>query len=236
MMECTLDQDFVRSLTIPPRPEIVAVLFEEMSRDVPDLRRISKSISADVGLSAAMLKVVNSPAFNLVQKARSITQAVELLGMRNVSGIATGLVIRHALAGGEKDAAMIRFWDTAEKTALICAISRNPCAAFRATRPTPSTCSHDCGIPLLMRRYPQYKETLARANRSGDRSFAQVEEEDVGTHHGAVGYFRARSWSLPDTMCQAILSHHDLGMYDDPEVADAVRNFVGIGHIAEHVE
>ena len=62
-----------------------------------------------------------------------------------------------------------------------------------------------------------------------------VEEADIGTHHGAVGYFLTRSWQLPNDFCRAILWHHDTEVFTDGTVADAVRNFVGIVQLAEHV-
>jgi HD-like signal output (HDOD) protein len=207
-----------------------------MSRDVPALRRISKNISADVGLSAAMLKAVNSSAFGLATKARSIAQAVDILGMRNVSSIATGLAIRHALGSGDKNSDMTRFWDTAEKSALVCAHLARRLRGIPSDEAYTFGLFHDCGIPVLMGHHPRYKETLARANRSTDRSFVAVEEADIGTHHCAVGYFLARSWHLSDALCQGILWHHDREMFDDPQVPDAVRNFIGIAHIADHMQ
>ena len=234
-MAAELDPALVSKLTIPPRPEVVAVLFEETRREHPDLGRVSKRIAADVGLAAAMLKTVNSPAFGLVRKAKTVAHAVDLLGLRNVAGIATGLVLRHAL-GGDAQPALGRFWDTAEKVALICAHLARSLRGIAVDEAYTLGLFHDCGIPLLMRLYPRYKDTLARANRTGDRSFVAVEEEDTGTHHGAVGYFLARSWALPDALCRAILWHHDLEVFADPRIDDAVRNFVGIVHIAEHVQ
>lgn len=234
-MNSVLDQNFVRNLTIPPRPQVVSVLFEEMSRDVPDLRRVAKSISADVGLAGAMLKVANSAAFGLPRKAASVAQAVDLLGMRNVSGIATGLVIRHSVSGADS-AGMDRFWDSAEKTAVIAAHLARSLRGIAPDEAYTLGLFHDCGIPLLMRQFPAYRETLARANCCGDRSFIAVEEAEVGTHHGAVGYFLARSWQLPDPQCQAILRHHEVEIFADAAVPDVVRNYVGIIHIAEHVQ
>lgn len=235
MLENTLDQEVVRHLTIPPRPDIVSVLFEEMSRDEPDLGRVSKRIAADVGLAAAMLKAANSPAFGLNRKVRSVAQAVDFLGMRNVSGIATGLVIRHALSGKDKNSGSEHFWDAAEKTALICARLARKLRGIPVDEAYTFGLFHDCGIPLLMRRFPGYDDTLRRANLDDERSFATVEEDDVGTHHGAVGYFLTRSWQLPDDFCRAILWHHDTEVFADGEVAEPVRNFVGIVHLAEHI-
>lgn len=235
MMEATLDQDFVRNLTIPPRPEIIGVLFSEMSRDEPDLAYIGKHIATDAGLAAAMLKAANSPAFGLARKMRSITQAIDFLGLRNVSAIATGLAIRHALSGGGSDTRNRQFWDTAEKTALICAALARILRGIAADEAYTFGLFHDCGIPLLMRQFPQYETTLARACRGGKSSFWAIEEADVGTHHGAVGYFLTRSWQLPDDFCRGVLWHHEVEVFEDRGVAESVRNFVGIVHIAEHV-
>jgi HD-like signal output (HDOD) protein len=232
-MEAMLDQEFVRNLTIPPRPEIVSVLFEEMSRDEPDLAKVSHNISSDVGLSAAMLKAANSPAFGLSRKLSSVDQAVGFLGMRNVSGIATGLAIRHALSGGSAENHR-QFWDMAEKTAILCATLARTLRGIAVDEAYTFGLFHDCGIPLLMHRFPKYEATLARAGR-GEQGFAEVEQADVGTHHGAVGYFLTRSWQLPDDFCRAVLWHHDTEVFEDRSVDEPVRNFVGIVHLAEEL-
>lgn len=236
MTETMLTQELVRTLAIPPRPEIVTVLFEEMSRDEPNLGRVSDKIAADVGLAAAMLKVVNSPAFGRAVKARSVSQAVSLLGLRNVSSIATGLVIRHSLHAGGKDATLERFWDTAEKVALISSFLAKSLRGIPVEEAYTLGLFHDCGIALLMNRFPNYRETLARANQAADTSFFAIEEAAIGTNHGAVGYFLARSWYLHDDLCKAILWHHDLDIFRDPAANDTVRNYIGIIHLAQHVQ
>jgi len=235
MIESVLDQELVRNLCIPPRPEIVTVLYEEMSRDAPNFPRISKCITADVGLSAAMLKVANSPALGLATKAKSVARAIDILGLRNVSGIATGLIIRHSLSKGASTAALERFWQTAENTALICARLAKRLRGIAPDEAYTLGLFHDCGIPILMQHHPRYKSVLEHAMGAGNRDIMTQEEEAVGTHHGAVGYFLARSWQLPDDLCRTILWHHDLEVFEDPLISETVRNFVGLIHLAEHV-
>ena len=123
----------------------------------------------------------------------------------------------------------------AEKTALLCAKFARMLRGIAVDEAYTFGLFHDCGIPLLMRQFPRYESTLARANQGGDASFAAVEEADVGTHHGAVGYFLTRSWQLPDDFCRAVLWHHDTEVFEDRSVDEPVRNFVGIAHIAEHI-
>lgn len=231
--EASLNQELVRNLTIPPRPDVVALLFEEMSRDEPDFARISRHIAADVGLAAAMLKAANSPAFGLPRKVSSIQHAIEFLGIRQVSGIATGLVIRHTLSGKGGDHQ--HFWVAAEKCAQICARTARSLRGIPVDEAYTFGLFHDCGIPLLSRHFPRYDDTLAKAQQGDGASFTLTEEGDVGTHHGAVGYFLARSWQLPNHFCRAILWHHDIEVFADQDIADPVRNLIGLVHLAEHI-
>lgn len=227
----------VRDLAIPPRPQVVTVLFEEMSKDGPDLKRVSQQISADVGLAAAMLKAVNSPMFRRSRKITSVAQAVDMLGLRNVSGIATGLVIKHSI-GGDKSPALERFWDSAEKVALICGFLATHLKGIPSDEAYTFGLFHDCGIPLLMRRFPTYKDVLIRANTDGSApSFTAVEDQAIGTNHAVVGYFLARSWHLAEYMCEAMLYQHDTEVFGGKQPVSAqALNLIALGHMAERID
>lgn len=77
----TLDQELehtVLDLVISPCPKILLELSAEARKDEPDLNRIEKLISAYVGLSAALIKTVNSPCYGLRTKVNSIMQAISI--------------------------------------------------------------------------------------------------------------------------------------------------------------
>lgn len=222
-------------LIIPPRPQAMMVLMEEMERSEPCVKRIERAIQADPGLAGAMLKVVNSPAFGLSRKATSIGQAMALLGLNHIRAIGAGLAVRAAM-GCAGNVSMERFWDTAEKVALICADLARCLRAIPPDEAYTFGLFHDCGIPLLMCRHPDYREALAKANHGEGDSFTRIEERCVGTHHGAVGYFVAHSWHLPDETCKAILWHHDLEVFDaQAGMPDKVLGYIGLMHLAEHI-
>lgn len=224
------------SLHIPPRPEVVTALMEEKAKAEPDFQRVAKLITADVGLSAAMIKSVNSAAFGLNRKVASVPQALHLLGLKQVTGIATALVMRN-LSGGGAAASMERFWDSAEKVALICAQVAKRLHGIAADEAYSYGLFHNCGIPLLLQHFPNYKDALIAANISEGLSFTVCEEDGIGTSHTAVGYFLARSWNLPKELCQAILRHHELDVFDEGKSGqgDHMLDFIGIGHLAEHL-
>jgi HD-like signal output (HDOD) protein len=220
------------SIGIPPRPSLLVDLDKELKKGDPDTRVVANLVGRDVGISAAILKSLNSPLFALRSKVTGIPHAIQLMGLKNVRSVVTGLVVRQSLGVG---ASFERFWDSAEKVASINAYL---CSVLpRAPREEAYMFGlfRDCGIPLLMQRFPDYKETLKIAV-ADNRSLAEVEDERHGTSHTVVGYMVGRSWGLPDAVCDAIRHHHDMEMLEADEFNEPLtRTLVCVNFVAEHI-
>ncbi len=221
----------VASVTIPPRPTIVMSLMEERAKAEPDLRKIAKLISTDVGISAAIIKTINSPFYGLKNKITSIEQSVNLLGMNNVAALVTSLALRNST----KAAGLERFWDEAARTALVAAYLAQQLGSISKEDAHLYGLFRDCGIPILMQRFPDYKDTLKLANAAGDRAFTEAEDEHHGTNHAVVGGLLANNWQLPAHIRDAIRMHHDLSVFDSG-LSNEVLNLIAIAHMAEHIE
>jgi HD-like signal output (HDOD) protein len=131
---------------------------------------------------------------------------------------------------------MERFWDASAKGAALTArISHN---LYNAGRDEAYTYGlfENVGIPILMARFPAYKETLRRANQDSTQAFTAVEEQAHGVNHAVIGSMLARSWFLPDFLTQAIRHHHDYGVLANPPAALSVqsRNLIAMGLLADH--
>lgn len=223
----------VKGIVIPPRPQILLDLGKEMNRDDPSPKVVATLIGADVGLAAAVLKTVNSPFFGLSQRIASVFQAVNLLGLRSTFQIVTGIMARNAVKGHRQP--LERFWDSAEKVANISAhvagllprVGRDEAYSFGLF--------HDIGIPLLLQKFPDYRETQALAASLPDRSILDIEDERHDTNHATLGYLMAKSWFLPASLSEAILRHHDATVFDPGDtVSPLARALIGITCLAEH--
>jgi len=226
-------QQALKGVTIPPRPALLSEISAELQKANPDTKMLASRIAKDVGLSSSILKVVNSPYFGLRSKIGSVTNAVQLLGISNVKNIVTGLMLKTAL--NKNAVSLERFWDSAEKVARISAhiastLPKAPCDeayTFGLFR--------DCGIPLLMQRFSDYKETLKIASGM-DRALTAVEDERHGTNHAVVGYMVARVWGLPDAIPEALLRHHDPTVLVRSDGASSMaRTLVAINFLAEYL-
>lgn len=210
----SVSERIAQSLVIPPRPKILEQLSAELRREQPHLPTVAKLLSADVGLAAALLRTANSPAFGLRHKLVSVEQAITVLGFGTLEVLGTEVLLRGAL-GRTRGKSMERFWDASSKVAQVSRHIARSVPGLSADDAYLYGLFQDCGIGLLIQHFPDYKETLARANRAVDCPFTDVEQEHHQTDHATVGYLLARSWHLPAHLCEAIRFHHDPAAFGD---------------------
>ncbi len=221
----------VEEIQFPVIPDAVHAIQMERSRDNPDVDKIIGIISKDIGLSAEVLKLVNSAAFGLRVPQSSIPNAVMLLGMGRVVSCVTGVALRNTVG----DKGMPRFWETANRVALASAALSMRLGSGAADLAFTIGLFHDCGIPVMKDYYPGYLEVLAEQNKLDGST--RLEHERFGIDHAKVGYLIAKSWNLPKTVIQVIRTHHHyLDILPHPDkLEDMVLELLTILKIAEFV-
>jgi len=227
-------ENTLKGFAIPPRPQVLMSLSEEMNKEEPDLKLIARQIGGDVGLSAAVLKTVNSPFFGLKKKISAVTQAVSLLGLKSVERIVTGIMLRASFVNETRT--LEHFWDSAEKSAGIAA----HIASSLPRGPRDDAYSfglfHNAAIPILNQRFPNYIQTLRNATVTSDRPITVFEDEHHAVNHATLGYLIAKAWFLPPTICEGILRHHDATVFDDPNsISPQALTLIAITYLAEHL-
>ncbi|OGS91039.1 MAG: hypothetical protein A2Z95_05205 [Gallionellales bacterium GWA2_60_18] len=227
-------ENILKSIHIPPCPEVVVALLEEARQPDVDFAKLVKLISGDVGLAASMLKTANSPFFALRYKASSVQQAVSVLGLKNLTQIVRGSALQGKL-GGDK-ITMERFWDRSNFTAVVASHMAAQLHGVSHDDAYTLGLFHDCGIPILMQKFSDYKEKLAASNQSAKLVIA-IEDQHYATNHAVVGNMLARNWYLPEHISQAILVHHDHTIFTRPDDRSTpeVCTLVAITQVAEHI-
>lgn len=227
-------ESLLQGVVIPSRPAVLTALMEELRKPMANGKRVALLIREDPGLAAGVLKSANSPLFGGGRKIGAVADAIRLLGFGTVLNLVVEVLLRRSIA--TTDASLARFWDSslyaatigAEVAGMLGGTARDTAYTFGLL--------HDCGIPLLVQRYPNYKDVLAIANDDAERSFTAVEDAAVGTNHAAVGYFLAKSWGLPTSVCKAVMCHHDYTVLTEPAgLDDEARSLVAINLIATYV-
>lgn len=228
----------LQGISIPPQPQIMVDLQMEQYMPDPDLKVIARLISQDPGLSGALLKIVNSPYYGLTNRISSIQRAVALLGSRSIINLINAQSIKGEMTD-ETIVTLNRFWDTAQDVAMTCATLAKRIGSQAVDEAYALGLFHDCGIPLMLKRFPDYMNVLedAYAGVGGVQRVVDIENSVFNTNHAVVGYYTAKSWRLPEHLGVAIANHHNaLAIFsDDSPHNSQLKNLLSILKMAEHI-
>ncbi len=226
------------NIVIPPCPRIVVAMVLEARSDEPDLLKLDKLISGDMGLASAVIKSANSPFYGLNHKVQAVKSALQVLGIRAVTNMVTLLSLRNALGapGQTSDPFWNQFWDRTNYHAIACARLARQLRFISTEGAHTFGLFNDCGIPVLFQGMADYKETLKLVSTSG-RPFIELESERHQATHALIGSILARSWHLPDLVCNAIRDHHnfDLLYGETAEGQGEVAALAGVSLIADYL-
>jgi HD-like signal output (HDOD) protein len=195
-----------KGIYIPPKPGII----DKIKDCQADLQKIGEVIATDLGVSAAVIKVVNSPAFSLPKKISSIPQAVVMLGVERIIAILKTLLLRKTMSSLETKMDLSLFWDLSHKVAVVSSTICRQLNLALADDAYTLGLFHNCGIPILALQYDNYQEIIEYSYSREDGRITSEEFATFGVHHAAAGYRLARVWNLPKILCLAVKHHHSV--------------------------
>jgi HD-like signal output (HDOD) protein len=223
------------NIDIPTCPEMVSDAMKEGQKDEPDLGRLAEIISGDAAMSAAALKLANSPLFGTSSRVSGVRKAVERLGTKNVVCVVVASALRASVTG--LPAAWIeQFWKRTMLLALASSMIARRQYGISADAAYTYALFHDAAVPLMMRRFPNYGEVLDKCHREGIM-LNEAEEEYFPCSHPVIGSLLVRNWGLPAILGQAIRFHHEKDAYDLPDrtLPGGALSLIAVTQIAEHL-
>lgn len=235
IVEETKAQQILKGIIIPPQPQVMVDLCMDMYSPKVSMEHLAGIISKDVGISGAVLKVINSPYFGLRSKITSIQQALSLLGIGNIANIVNSLSIRSSLPD-ESIIGLTGFWDNAADVAVTCAAISRLTGISSPEEAYTLGLFHNCGIPLLMNRFLHYPDVIRNSYLEPNLRITDIENSMLGSNHAVLGCLVARTWKLPGYLSEAIAEHHKVEeVFAEYQVGDQhKKNLLAILKLAEN--
>ncbi|MCX7897655.1 MAG: HDOD domain-containing protein [Rhodocyclaceae bacterium] len=197
-------------IQLPPQPQVLVELQRLMSDDQFDMRQVARVIAQDPAIVALLFRIARSPVFSRGRKIESLEQVLMVVGIRQVYALVQAESLVKSLSSDLRGAFEI-FWARAREIAHLAALIADERGKICRVPPEQAYLAgifHECGVPVLMMRFPAYCQSL----RLDDAAcWPDLAEEDArfGVDHCSVGYLVARHWGLPDYVCEAIRYHHE---------------------------
>ncbi|MDD5300610.1 MAG: HDOD domain-containing protein [Gallionella sp.] len=227
-------EQVLNGIHLPPCPTSLLAAMKEARSPDADMGRIVRLIGQDVGLSAPMLKLANSPYFGLRNKVSSVQQAVAVLGLRNTVNLLSNVALRANVMPNLTG--MDEFWDRSSMTALAASRIAAQVPGMSCDDAYTVSLFHDCGVPVLMQKYPDYLKNVDEMSRISGNT-CETENACYSTTHAVVGNLLARNWLLPQNMCRAILHHHDHTIFSSitDQASIEICSWISIVQAAEYI-
>ena len=225
----------LEAVRIPACPSIVADVMREAQRDEPSIKVLTRILASDVSMSAAAVKLANSPMFGAGAKVRSVQQAATRLGIKNILNVVIAVALRDFPT--DLPAELLQsFWSRAATLALAAGVLARNHVGISPDSAYTYALFQDAAVPVMMSSFPEYKALYANAP---DRGYPLILEEQVHFRcdHAVAGWLLARNWGLPAKIATAIRYHHDPEVYILPEKelpSDALA-LIAVTILAEHV-
>lgn len=217
-----------QGVIIPPQPKVLLEVEQLSNQPRVNVKAIAQLIAKDPALLAGVFKVVNSSAMGLARRIDSAETAITLLGLKQVNNLLKSIAIRQALGGNSK--AYEQFWERSGDIAQIAAIIAQKQVTVCNVFPDQAYMAglfHDCGVPVLMQRFPGYCKGL---NESGSWISLADEDKQFDTDHNVVGYLVGKHWRLPEFILRGIRYHHEI-----LSVIHPARTVVAILQTSTHI-
>lgn len=215
---------------LPSLPSVVLELLESIDQEDVNVDSLAKKIAQDQALTAKTLRLANSSFYGMPKQVNTIHEAIAILGFRTVRSLATTAALLDTFSGrmhASFNAAP--FWRHALATA-ICArelaahLNSNPERAYTAGL------LHDIGRLVLVTQFQdKYQATMAYRDQH-DCGLLEAEQTVLGLDHAAIGYVLTSHWKFPDSVQQAIASHHSTTCLGLPSLSTLVMAADAITH------
>lgn len=237
-------EDLVRgSVDVASVKSIYQRLREVMDHPLSSASDVGKVIGEDPGLTARLLRLVNSPLYGFPARIETVTQAISIVGMVQLHDLALGTSFLRLFENvPAKLVDMDSFW----RHSIACGVAARLLAAQRrepnVERFFVAGMLHDIGRPIIYLRVPEIaSETLESCRKTGELLY-KAEIRALGFHHGMVGNALLDHWKLPPTLSEAVAWHHSPKLASRGRVetavvhvADVIVNALELGSSGEHL-
>jgi HD-like signal output (HDOD) protein/CheY-like chemotaxis protein len=196
---------------LPSLPSILNELTEALNRDDCAITEIARIVGKDIGVTAKILKLVNSAFFGLQRKISSTDDAVSYLGINTIKALALAVSAFAPFENRRSSAINVEsLWLHSLAVAgaarqigdEIGAKNKEPAEIFVAGL------LHDVGKLALASNLPDEYSAVVETSRKQQLAVHLAEEERFGANHAMVGGYLLSLWGLPEGVVSAICFHH----------------------------
>jgi HD-like signal output (HDOD) protein len=191
-------------------PLIHLRLEEAINNPKKSMSDIAKIIRDDPGLTARLLRIVNSAFYSFPSRVETISQAVTIVGTQQLSALALATSVMKMFKGLPEDlVSMDSFW----RHSIACGLAARQLGTVRreanAERFFVAGMLHDIGRLVMFTKLTEPSREILMIARQEQRLLYEIERERLGFTHAVVGGVLLQTWKLPTSLEETVMYHHN---------------------------
>ena len=196
---------------LPPLPAVMLELQDVLQRRNFSADDVSKVISKDPGLTAWLLKLVNSPYYGFAARVSTISRAVALVGTKQIQSLAIGGALNSlAVLLPRGLINMERFWRHSLAVGIAAQELWRLSGRSESEQLFVSGILHDCGKLALAYAAPQVVASLGKSYSMQSEPTYYTEKKLLEFDHARLGGMLLHRWNMPLPLVIAVLRHHQV--------------------------
>ena len=215
--------------SLPSSPAVLQPLLDLLRRppDEIELSQVVQLVSYEKTIAAQLLRIANSPLYARARPAESIQSAIFTLGIQRIEDILLSNCFGKLVPQDKWVVDPAVFWRHSFGCALVCREFAERIDYYDPDKAYLAGLLHDLGIIVNSLAYnDEYRTVLAEAVQNG-RPLDEQEKHTLGFTHCESGVILAKTWQLPDAICEVIEWHHDM------EHAPANNPLIALVHLCD---
>lgn len=170
---------------------------------------VGRVIADDPGLTARLLKLVNSAMYGFPSKIETVSHAISIVGTAQLQDLALATSVIRLFANVPQSlVTMESFW----RHSVACGVTARALAARRresnVERYFVAGLLHDIGRPVMYMQIPDEARLAVTQSRETGRPLFEVEHAVLGFDHSHVGAALLDQWKLPPSLREPVAHHH----------------------------
>jgi HD-like signal output (HDOD) protein len=202
----------------------------ELKSPQSSLITVGEAIEMDPDLTSRLLRLGNSPFYGYSSRLTSVSEAVSLIGIRQVQDLLVASSIIARFKGvPEEYVTMESFW----RHSLACGIASRV-VAMELDMPNPDRffvagLLHDVGRLVLLGQGAEATQEVFTLYKKERMLLREAEMRVLGFDHQQIGAALVRLWRYPPALISAVGTHHQ------PVVGEQGREDAVIVHFCDHL-
>ena len=191
-------------------PMIHLRLEEAINNPKKSMSDIAKIIRDDPGLTARLLRIVNSAFYSFPSRVETISQAVTIVGTQQLSALALATSVMKMFKGLPEDlVSMDSFW----RHSIACGLAARQLGTVRreanAERFFVAGMLHDIGRLVMFTKLTDASREILTVAKADKKLLYEIERERLGFTHAVVGGVLLQTWKLPTSLEETVMYHHN---------------------------